>query len=857
MSKPHLALLPLVLLLACDPPEMEEDAGTDAGPTECEAPPPAIETGGAGHAAPLGSSATEARAGRLSEAMLPVSSTGLETWAAGDFVLANDRVALIIEDDGASDLYDRYGGRPVGVSLVDGGAMVQPADFNEVLFGISTYLVETENVTVMNDGSDGEPAVIRATGPLGAIDFAGSLLDAVSGGNFMGERAAVDYSLAPGAEAIEVSLIVSNPEPRMRVATRMLIGFFQSYRMPMYLPGTGFADATGTLPYVAFDDEYRGAGWAWYAQPDRDVNAILTTSGVGVASLGSGRLMPCDTTTIPIGRIVIGDGLSGTLAAIARIEETSMRVLTGTVTESDGTTPADDVRIHVEIDGTYYARRRVEDDGTYRIEIPAAGAARIQAYRRGFPLTPADVPAGVDPTTDVSMPAFGEIHVVATEDGAAVPARVQVFPSSGAPPRPPSIYAERDVTDGRLHVEFPTDGDTTVRVPAGTYRVVVSRGYEYELVDASAVVTAGATADVSAALVRSVDTTGVLCADYHIHTTRSPDSPDSGDLKISALVADGLEIAVRSDHEFIADFQPVIDELGVSAFVRGLAGEELTTFEWGHFGVFPATLDPSAPNGSATPWVGRRPPEVFAEVRARPEAPAFIVNHPRSTSFAQGYFEVVGFDATTGEVANETDWDETFDILEAFNDSSFDQNRESTVRDWFAFLNQRRPMVVVGSSDSHSLYGQPIGYPRTCLDLGTDNPAGLSPTLVRDATRAGHSVISGGIYMTVQAAGGAGPGDTVSGAGASAMVHVTVRAAEWIDVNDLEVIVDGATEETIALSRDSVDPTLLLDEDVLVPVAAGAMGSWAVFHASGDEDMADVHPGRVPFAVSNAMFFTR
>jgi hypothetical protein len=857
MSKRHLSLLPLVLLLACDPPDVVDDAGTDAGPTACEAPPPAIETGGEGHAAPLGSSATEARAGRLTEAMLPVSSTGLETWAAGDFVLANDRVALIIEDDGPSDLYDRYGGRPVGLSLVDGGAMVQPADFNEVLFGISTFLVQTENVTVMNDGSDGGSAVIRATGPLGAIDFAGSLLDAVTGGNFMGESAAVDYSLAPGAEAIEVSLVVSNPEPRMRVATRMLIGFFQSYRMPMFLPGTGFADASGVLPFVAFDDEYRGAGWAWYAQPDRDVNAILTTSGVGVASLGSGRLMPCDTTSISIGRIVIGDGLSGTLAAIARIEETPLRTLTGTVTEADGTTAANDVRIHVEVDGTYYTRRRVEDDGTYSIEIPAAGAARIQAYRRGFDLTSADVPAGADPVTDVSMPAFGEIHVVATEDDAPVPARVQVLPSSGAPPRPPVTYAEREVTGGRLHVEFPTDGDATVRVPAGSYRVIVSRGYEYELVDQTVTVTAGAISDVTAALVRSVDTTDVLCADYHIHTTRSPDSPDSATLKMSSLVADGLEIAVRSDHEFINDFQPVVDELGVAAFVRGLAGEELTTFEWGHFGVFPATFDPAAPNGSATPWVGRRPPEVFAEVRARPESPAFIVNHPRSTSVAQGYFEVVGFDAVTGEITNESDWDETFDILEAFNDSSFNQNRGSTVRDWFAFLNQRRPMVVVGSSDSHSLYSSPIGYPRTCLALGTDDPMGLSPTLVRDETRAGHSVISGGIYMTVEHTGGAGPGDTVSGAGATAMVHVVVRAAEWVDVDTLEVIVDGATTETIALSRDAVDPTLLLDEDVAVPVAASAMGSWAVFHASGDEDMADLHPGREPFAVSNAMFFTR
>ena len=170
-------------------------------------------------------------------------------------------------------------------------------------------------------------------------------------------------------------------------------------------------------------------------------------------------------------------------------------------------------------------------------------------------------------------------------------------------------------------------------------------------------------------------------------------------------------------------------------------------------------------------------------------------------------------------------------------------------------LASARNAGAVSSPRAAALQG--IAKMRTCLDLGIDDPATVTPTAVRDATIAGHAVVSGGITMTVEGPSGEGPGDDASGVGPTAMVHVTIRAAEWVGVESLEVIVDGTTTETIALTRDTVDPTLLLDEMVAVPVAASAMGSYAVFHAFGTEPMADLHPGRVPFAVSNPIFFTR
>src|SRR5688572_14982130 len=105
-----------------------------------------------------------AAAGRARASDLPIDPKGLAVYAPGDFILANERVAMIIEDAGASDLYDPWGGRPVGLAAVEAGDLVIPADFGEILMLTGRYSVVTTSVSVLADGSDGGPAIVRAAG---------------------------------------------------------------------------------------------------------------------------------------------------------------------------------------------------------------------------------------------------------------------------------------------------------------------------------------------------------------------------------------------------------------------------------------------------------------------------------------------------------------------------------------------------------------------------------------------------------------------------------------------------------------------------------------------------------------------
>jgi hypothetical protein len=285
---------------------------------------------------------------------------------------------------------------------------------------------------------------------------------------------------------------------------------------------------------------------------------------------------------------------------------------------------------------------------------------------------------------------------------------------------------------------------------------------------------------------------------------------------------------------------------------------------WGHMGVFPLTPDPTQPNAGAPKWqtfptaakLDERfetlaPPVVFDAVRERPEAPVVIINHPRGKT---NYFGYVGYDPATGLASSVSDWDTKFTLVEVFNNAGWQQNKNGTVTDWFGLLKAGRKVFAVGSSDSHASSGSPVGYPRTCITLGTDDPRQLTPNLVRDGLAAGHSTISGGIYVTAKL-GNAGPGDTVTGAGSPMNVDVTVQAASWVGVDAIDVVVDGVIVDTIPVMPADADPqNPVIRWRGQIPVQAQATGGFVVIAAYGNGDLAPVHPGYKPFGMTNPIF---
>ncbi|MDX2092815.1 MAG: CehA/McbA family metallohydrolase [Kofleriaceae bacterium] len=819
-----------------------------------------------GHRDPLGGGFGEARAGRVTADDLPTVPSGLATWKEGDFVLANDRIALVIEDAGDSDLYDPWGGRPVGLARVEDGRMVAPNNFGELFLLTGRSTVITERVSVLNDGSDGNPAVIRARGKLHPLPFFESLVAIVYNDTYTDIEAAIDYVLAPDADHVDVYFNYALSRESDVVVPSTMHALMYTKRTPAFQVGRGFDDKLDKAAFIALVDD-RATSWA-YLPGEGVLDTSLAASGF-LGSFGPGFTMgACQRTQRLHARIAIGPGLDGAIAAAAGARGETLREITGTVMR-EGALLIAGAHVHAhDGNGIYYSRAVTDDKGMFTLHVPLDADVTLDAFRRGDAV--GSVHVGFDANTaTITLPAVGAITVdINDEAGEPIPARVQVVPIAPTTlPSVPGNFGEEPITGGRLYVEFPLQGSLTLPTPPGRWEVIVSRGYEYEIARHTVDVAAGQTTQVVATLEHAVATQATQCADFHIHTSRSNDSGDDGVRKVRQAIADGLELPVRSEHEYVADFSAEIASLGAEKYARGFGSIELTSFElWGHMGVFPLTPDPSLPNAGAprwqtwptpeapdTPFATLSPVSVFDAVRARPEAPVVIINHPRGST---NYFNYVGFDPATGIASNTADWDTKFTLVEVFNDSGWRANRDGLVSDWFSLIDAGRKMFAVGSSDSHGLASSPVGYPRTCIFVGTDDPQALDGSMVRDQLAAGHATISGGIYVAATI-GGAGPGDTVPGAGSPLAVDITVQAASWVDVDAVDIVVDGQTVDTIPIMPGDADPANpAIRWRGTVQVQTRATGGFVVAAAYGDQALEPVHPGRMPFGVTNPIFVT-
>jgi hypothetical protein len=840
--------------------------GTTSTGETCAIPEIAFDLGDPeGHADPFGARmAGQARAGRIkSEDQIVQPAHDRQKIRVGDFWLVNDKIAVAIEDKGLSDGYARFGGEILAVDKVgDDGRPAGLSYYNETLLGLSVEMVDPTSVTVLKDGSDGGEAVVRVVGATKPIPFLEGPVGALFPNRFDIETA-LDYVLVPGAEKVRIRMSVVNRGPDRldfgaeKLAKDELFGFFHYSRSQMYTSEFGFGDAKGLVDWVAFD---AGPSGFAFRMPDGKIEYGLKQSGFALF-WGPGFLAdPCTITTHDHAEVIFGGpGLDGLQEAIRRSSgDPAWTPVTGTLRDGSGA-PVAGAWVHeLDADGAYLSRTTTAGDGTFTLHAPPGKVVKVVPQKRGYPPHAGmDVAAGAA-AVDVAFAPHATLHVTAKDQasGEPLPVRVQVIPKV-AVPGTPEAWGVPDEVNGRLHQELAITGDATLIVPPGEHRVIVSRGYEWEITDTEVTADAGATVDVAATLLRSVDTTGRMCADFHIHSLQSADSNDSIEHKVKGAIADGLDIPVSSEHEWVVDFQPVVDKLGMQKWARGMAGEELTTFAWGHFGIIPLTPDDKAVNRGAIEWIGKNPPGFFDDVRAHTEDPAIVVHHPRGLGLG-AYFSAAQYDRETGAGKDAELWSPNFDNIEVFNNSDLEANRDEVVADWFSMLNKGYKFFAVGSSDSHHLRTSPVGYPRTCLYFGHDDPTKVTPDGLRDVMRSGDSTISGGLYMTVLGPGGERPGQTVTaGAGGQVTFTVTVESPSWFKGDMLETIVNGETVSKEALLPIGAGPSHKFIHQVTVTLDPAATHNWVVFHAKGEGDLGPLHPGKRPFAVSNPVFLEK
>lgn len=781
MDKSRAFLLAAALLVACS-----EDP-------EPAPPPPTVDL-----AAPVPDGQARAgRVGRTEELIGGPQAKG----KIGDYKLMNSRVRFIIEDARPSSGYGPYGGGILDADRVRPQGEPGQSHFGELIQAFDLRAVRPTRVEVVNDGLDGKAAQVRVH----AVDDEFPLLEAaLSDGTTgvarpLGAKITIDYILEPDAEFLKVITAVRNDgEEELRISDSQLGAMFGD-GVRQFIEGGGFGDIQGEVGAMFGAASEKSPVSYGFVSPR--MQPLLSFLGITLLSMGEMVLPPGREGRVPL-YVLVGDGdVASLLAVREKLEGKSLPRLR--VTATAGGKPVPGARVHVTGEGGYRALGRSDAEGVATFPLPP-GDYQVEAIADGRDSTgPLSVShTALGSIVQAGMQEAGTFIARTTESGTAIPFKLILFRESGSPKSYPSSYGETRMPAGAHWIEFAGVDGAKLSLAAGKYRAVAQRGFEYDLSETVIDVVPGKTVQHEFKLTRVVDTVGWVSADFHIHAAPSPDSDDVVPYKVLSFGAEGLEVAVSTDHEFIADYEPVVRGLGLERFVKTIIGSEVTTVSYGHFNAFPLKIL-DAPNNGAVSWYRKSARQIFDEIRRNPGEPMLQMNHPRG-GIASGYFSMIGFDRETFTAQNQEDFHTDFDAMEVLNGKRFASSEQEVQLDWFAFLKRGYRVVGTGNSDSHHSLTSEVGTPRTYVKVDTDEPSLLDEAAFIQATREGRATMSAGVFVTFTL-NGKGLGELATLEDGKAKLAIKVQSPAWTGaIETLEVLRNGEVVARRTLSATGV-----------------------------------------------------
>jgi hypothetical protein len=775
----------------------------------------------------------------------------------GDFKLYNDQVAFIIEGLRPSNGYVQLGGELADAAYLKAGSATGASWLSETGLGLGTNVVKPQSVGVLSDGSDGE-AIVRVIGDLQAFEVISSLIPSTDPYPL---KVAVDYVLKADVNWLELRVRAYNDTEHTIEVPMLLVVFFGGDGVEFFLDGTGFdndkltASQRNRIGIIGREISY---GWtisdAKFA-PLFSYNGLWFNSVEGFSIEPGAEAQRVLRLTVSPGNVANMQKSARRSLGLAELPETS-----GTVRDEAGE-PLANARLHVvdSADGKTYVTNAVTDaGGNYRMGL-AAGDYLFSIIADGRemlvtqPVTVGDSGA----SKDFSLAGTSTVKFsIVDQDGTDIPGKLLFHRTPKLAARPRS-FGEQRYGGGAAAVVFHPGGEGQLALAPGTYAVTACRGLEYEIQVVDVTLEAQDEKTLSFTLKHSVDTTGYLSGDFHIHAMWSVDSSDLYETKVAAAAAEGLEIPVVTEHEYIGDYTPTIAKMGLQKWLQSIVGEELTTFSYGHFNTFPITADTSKPNNGALPWDGKDPAELFADVRSTWPDALLQVNHPRSTSVG-GFFSTAGYNAETGDISSPTYWSTNYDAIEVFNGDGWSARRNSTMNDWFSLLDRGLMVTATGNSDSHKAYFSEVGYPRNYVKTSTDLPSNMEVSEFVSSIKGQRVTIGGGAFVEAWV-GDQGVGSLVDATSKTVQLKIRVQAAEWVNIDTLIVIKGGKFGgnevheiKLDASTADAENPVIRYQDTLSLTLE---QDNWVVVAAKGEGNLSPVVDAKEPFGITNPIFF--
>ena len=468
------------------------------------------------------------------------------------------------------------------------------------------------------------------------------------------------------------------------------------------------------------------------------------------------------------------------------------------------------------------------------------------------------------------LPLQSGIHFSITkQDGSPIPCKAQIIGLEGTPS--PKL-GPVDRAHGCVNQYHSENGKFSIGLDAGKYKVILTRGIEYDHLEKVITVKEGIFSSLQASLNRSVSTPGWVSTDFHNHSTPSGDNICGTADRIINLSAEHIEFAPTTEHNRIMDWGPTIKSLGLEGEISTIPGMELTG-SGPHLNAFP--LDPKHhhQDGGAPKW--NQDPRVNAlnlRNHSGHHPSGWIhINHPdmienfidrnkdgKPDGGYRGILSLIDAIETENYRAAQILYPAPFQITRRAG-----REQVSIVREfvWLQMLNRGLKTWGIAVSDAHTVHGNGVGGWRTYVRCSTDDPAKIDWKEISRRAKAGQMILTTGPYLEVETADGILPGG-LARANDAIELKVKVQCPSWIDIDRVQVLLNGRAPEALNFTRQShpkwftsgvvkFDRILSIDlsEDAhIIVVAYGSDSDLKLGYGSSDQ------AGIRPCAYNNPIF---
>ncbi|MAF10247.1 hypothetical protein CMK11_07335, partial [Candidatus Poribacteria bacterium] len=145
---------------------------------------------------------------------------------------------------------------------------------------------------------------------------------------------------------------------------------------------------------------------------------------------------------------------------------------------------------------------------------------------------------------------------------------------------------------------------------------------------------------------------------------------------------------------------------------------------------------------------------------------------------------------------------------------------------WLQMLNRGHRYWCVAVSDAHTVHGNGVGGWRTYVPSSTDEPAEIDWKEIVENAKAGRMMISNGPFLEVETVDGAISGGATR-VNKAARLRVKVQTTDWVDIDRVQVLVNGRQREDVNFTRAShpdmfADGVVKFDNEIEVALSEDA-----------------------------------